>query len=238
MGKSHASAKVAIAGVIIVIALLGGSAVLQVEGVSNPIGKFILQRPPAASSLILTGAVYNADGSVNTTTGASSSPLNPLSVTAGPTGGAGGGGSCASTTSTPVGQGAGWGIAVKPVYNGTATAMTISGSYTLMLDGVSTGVTKTFTYSQIIPSETSVTIKPLSEDIDAAQIVSTAAGKTGQQQVSISPTVTITITYANGLVVTLTGTGSGNEPVNITQSGTTYCVTSLGVSATGGTFST
>lgn len=226
----------AIASVIIVIALLGGSAVLQVEGVSNPVGKFLLQQPSSASSLSLTGAVFNQDGSINTTTGASSSPLNPLSATAGPTGSTGGG-SCTTTTSTPVGQGFGWGISVTPKYNGTATAMSITGTYTVLLNGASTGITKTVSYSNIVPSGTAVTIKPLSEDITAAQVVSNAGGKTGQLAVSISPQVTITITYANGGVVTQSGTASGTGTVDIAQSTTTYCASALSVSATGGTFS-
>ena len=225
----------AIASVIIVIALLGGSAVLQVEGVSNPVGKFLLQQPSSASSLSLTGAVFNPDGTINITTGASSSPLNPLSVTSGP--GGAGAGSCTTTTSTPVGQGFGWGISVTPKYNGTATAMSITGTYTVLLNGASTGITKTVSYSNIVPSGTAVDIKPLSEDITPAQVVSNAGGKTGQLAVSISPQVTIAITYANGGVVTQSGTASGTGTVDIAQSTTTYCALALSVSATGGTFS-
>ena len=238
----------AVGAVFVVILLLGSSvgvaAVNAPVPVLSQIGKALLNIAPqqtSGSSLILQGAIYNADGTLNTTTAQSSSPLSPMALIAPGTGG-GGTGSCTTvgTPSTSVqGQGFGWGIAVKPQYNGTATSMQITGSYIISVDGGQTSITKTFSYNQVIASGQTVTIKPRSEDITATQLVSAASNKPGQHGLTAPVSVTMVIGYANGATLTLTGTGTGSGTVSITQTTTgvtTYCATALTVSATGGTF--
>ena len=232
---------VAIGAIVVVIVLLGSSvgvaAVNYPVPVLSQIGKALLNlAPPAGSSLTLQGAIFNPDGTINASTGQSSSALSPLALVA-PGSGGGGTGSCTtSTTGSIKGQGFGWGVSITPVYNGTASSMTITGSYSVIVGGRSTGITKTFSYSQVVPSGQKVTIKPLGEDITAGQVVTAASSTPGQYQVSISPSVSMTITYANGATVTLSGTGSGSGTVSVTSSSTTYCASALSVSAAGGSF--